>query len=76
MARGKPEIDREKCTGCNLCAQVCPQNILEMSERVQSRGKSLARCIDEDRCIACWECARACPVHAIRIWCFSITAGG
>ncbi|MDZ7792683.1 MAG: 4Fe-4S binding protein [Spirochaetia bacterium] len=27
MARGKPEIDNEKCKGCTLCIEACPVNI-------------------------------------------------
>ena len=66
----------DRCRGCDRCVEVCPQAILQITERYNSRGDAIAGCTDEDRCTACWECARACPVHAIRIWCFSITAGG
>jgi len=30
MLPGKPEIDEEKCTGCGICVEVCPNNALEM----------------------------------------------
>jgi len=73
MARGKPEIEREKCNGCGRCIEVCPQNILEI-EKIGRRR--FAHCIDEEICIACSECSKVCPKHAVRIWSFSITAGG
>ena len=76
MARGRPEIDRELCNGCGKCLPVCPQMILSLSERADRRKKPVCACVDEELCTACSECAKACPRYAIRIWCFSITAGG
>ena len=76
MARGKPEIDIEACTGCNKCVDVCPQKILRVSDKYNKHKKHFAECFDEGRCIACSECSGICPEYAIRIWSFSITAGG
>ena len=76
MARGKPEIDRELCTGCKKCISVCPQNILKLADSPIKENVYPAICFDESRCIACSECAKVCPEYAIRIWSFSITAGG
>jgi 2-oxoglutarate ferredoxin oxidoreductase subunit delta len=76
MARGKPEIDRELCTGCALCVPACPQVILAMSAPKKRGRKAVVLCVDEELCIACDECAQVCPTQAIRIWSFSIVAGG
>ena len=76
MARGKPEIDLEACTGCEKWIDACPQKILKMSDNYNRRVEHFAVCFDEGRCIACVDCADICPEYAIRIWSFSITAGG
>lgn len=52
--------DEERCTGCGLCARVCPQMILEVEgEAVRVR--------DESRCMGCFGCEDECPAGAIRI---------
>ena len=76
MARGKPEIDRGKCTGCTRCVPVCPQTILAMSGRKKLGRKIFAYCVAEELCTACGDCATICPTRAIRVWSFTIVAGG
>jgi len=68
MARGKPEIDRERCTGCELCLGACPEKILKMSESFNLAGVYYSVCFDEARCTACLSCAIICPECAIKIW--------
>jgi len=64
-----PVISEEKCTGCGLCVDACPRNILELhpiSQKVlvfcrsQDRGP-MARKTCKNACIACGICVRACP---------------
>ena len=52
------ELNREACTGCGMCATVCPHGVLAMEE-----GK--ARIAERDRCMECGACARNCPVAAL-----------
>lgn len=68
MARGKPEINPERCKGCELCISVCPVGILSMSETFNKQGQPYSVCTDPDRCTACLSCAIICPESAIRIW--------
>lgn len=67
MAKGKPEIDTEKCKGCGLCISACPVNILKMSDDFNKQGVQYAMSIDDDKCIACKFCAMMCPDMAIKI---------
>ncbi|MBN1836844.1 MAG: 4Fe-4S binding protein [Spirochaetales bacterium] len=68
MGKGRPEIDRERCKGCELCTVVCPESILRMSDQFNRKGYHYAECFDPDRCTACMSCAVICPDAAIRIW--------
>ncbi|MBI4393096.1 MAG: hydrogenase iron-sulfur subunit [Euryarchaeota archaeon] len=54
----KAVIDAEKCTGCTLCARVCPHGAISAEP-----GKP-ARLI-EAACAGCGTCAAACPADAI-----------
>ena len=50
----------QKCTGCGLCALVCPHAVFEIKEK-----KAFIR--DRDACIECGACALNCPVAAITV---------
>lgn len=54
-----PVVDKETCTGCATCWEVCPPGAILFRE-----GKA---CIDEDLCEECGFCAAECPVQAIEI---------
>ena len=50
-------IDKELCTGCRRCAEVCPVNAIEGEE-----GKP--QTINSDRCVICGQCVQTCSVYA------------
>lgn len=72
---GLPHVDYDKCTGCGLCAQECPQQILAMVPR--TRKGSVVLCSNRSvvkatvlktckvGCIKCEACVRACPEQCI-----------
>lgn len=68
MPRGKPEINSERCKGCEMCVEACPQKILKMSDTFNRLGQYFAVCAEPDRCTTCKSCAVTCPDLAIRIW--------
>jgi NADH:ubiquinone oxidoreductase subunit F (NADH-binding)/(2Fe-2S) ferredoxin/Pyruvate/2-oxoacid:ferredoxin oxidoreductase delta subunit len=51
-------IDREKCTGCTLCARNCPQNAI-------SGEKKEPHTINPDLCIKCGVCREKCRFGAV-----------
>ena len=53
------KLDKEKCTGCGICVDVCPVNAMEISDGVLS--------IDRASCTLCGVCVSVCPVNAIGI---------
>jgi len=54
------EYTIEKCTGCGLCAIVCPHGVFVIDD-----GR--ARITDRDRCMECGACAKNCAFDAISV---------
>ncbi|MGP1587694.1 MAG: 4Fe-4S dicluster domain-containing protein [Treponemataceae bacterium] len=67
MAKGRPLITVERCKGCCLCIDACPQKILKMSKDTNRQGVHYPECIDEQNCVACTFCAVMCPDCVIEI---------
>jgi len=68
VAKGRAEIDAERCKGCGLCVAVCPEKILRLAEGFNRQGQHFAEVFAPERCTACASCAVICPDSAIRIW--------
>ncbi|MBL8007343.1 MAG: ferredoxin family protein [Ignavibacteria bacterium] len=69
MAKVKGDIiiDIEKCKGCELCASACPQESLELSRKLNSKGYHYIVKI-EDNCTGCTNCALVCPDSVIKVF--------
>jgi len=53
-------VDRDACTGCGMCLEVCPHGVMEIDEkRVRIRNR--------DACMECGACSRNCPVGAVSV---------
>lgn len=59
---GRPEIDRQKCTDCGLCAEVCPTRVLQKRD-----GKLHIQADSGFGCIACLQCGMVCPRQAVAV---------
>ena len=60
-------IDKERCKGCGLCVNVCPKNVLDLSNEVNTRGYFPAYQARPHDCIYCTACCIMCPDVAIII---------
>ena len=62
--RGKITVDADLCFGCGGCANVCPANVIVLSDAQQ-----LMRTIEFywRRCTYCGRCEEVCPGKAIRL---------
>ena len=53
-------LDENACTGCGMCAQVCPHGVFAMEN-------GAARIFDRNLCMECGACAKNCPEQAISV---------
>ncbi|MHA1311381.1 MAG: DUF362 domain-containing protein [Candidatus Helarchaeota archaeon] len=55
-----PEIIANECNQCGKCAQICPENAIDINNKI----------IINDLCSRCYGCIGACPNKAIKVeWC-------
>jgi len=52
------KIDKEKCTGCSACVDVCPVKAIEIKND---------KAIVSDECVECSACVNECPNEAIAL---------
>ncbi len=64
-----PESGETLCISCNLCAIVCPENLIVVGwERDARNRKQLTTfTYDLSRCMFCGLCEDACPVDALEL---------
>ncbi|HOB26686.1 MAG TPA: 4Fe-4S binding protein [Bacteroidales bacterium] len=65
--KGAIVIDIEKCKGCGLCVEVCPQDVIVLGNNVNNKGYFYADIIKED-CTACENCVMVCPDAVITLY--------
>ena len=63
----KMTIDMERCKGCVLCVDICPQHALEMSGEVNKKGHRFAILKHPEKCNGCGLCFIVCPDCCIEI---------
>jgi len=56
----KPVVDKDKCTGCGTCAEICPMQVFDIVD-----GK--AEPVRADQCVGCRACEMQCPAGAITV---------
>lgn len=50
------QVDRDKCTGCGTCVEICPVAAITVDD---------VAAVDVDQCVECAACVEACPAGAI-----------
>ncbi len=60
-------IDKDRCKGCGLCVAVCPKNVLDVSDKVNTKGYFPAFQARPEDCVFCATCCVMCPDAAITI---------
>lgn len=54
-------LDKQKCTNCKKCIDVCPHAVLAMNT------ENKLYIADKERCIECGACQKNCPHDAIHV---------
>jgi 2-oxoglutarate ferredoxin oxidoreductase subunit delta len=70
--QGSISIDRERCKGCYLCIDACPNELIKISIELNQQGYYPAEFVQNmdngRRCVACALCATMCPDTAIEVY--------
>ena len=51
-------VDKENCTGCGLCVDVCSQKAITVNDLAE---------VDKEKCDGCGSCVKECPNEAITL---------
>lgn len=54
-----PQIDPQKCDGCNLCVQACPNHVIALQDNI-------AVVVNHQQCDYSGLCEQICPRKAIQ----------
>lgn len=54
----KTIVDYEKCTGCKMCADICPRKAIAFEDNKEGFWYPV---IDDNKCIDCGLCEKKCP---------------
>ena len=69
MARGRIEIDAERCKGCELCRGACTPNLIFPAKALNGKGyRPVLLVDDEGSCSGCALCAVVCPEACISVF--------
>ena len=69
MATGRVVIDLERCKGCELCRDACPQDVLALAEELNAQGYRPVILLDPAHdCTGCALCAIVCPDGCITVY--------
>ncbi len=63
-------LEKELCTGCGICAQICPKEAIEEKPPAVVNGRLKKKPtidIDPMKCVFCGECVVLCPYNSLKM---------
>jgi len=67
VPHGVVQLIAERCKGCGFCIEFCPQKVLCLSKKTNSKGYHLPEITDTAPCLNCGLCMLLCPDFAIYV---------
>ncbi|MCU0666270.1 MAG: 4Fe-4S binding protein [Candidatus Omnitrophica bacterium] len=61
-------INAQKCKGCLLCVSVCPNKMITLGKKINSKGAVPVIFKEEGQCSGCSLCALVCPDCCIEVY--------
>jgi len=65
VTRGEIVIIEDRCKGCGFCVEYCPNDVLKLSEKYNSKGYHPPAAVHPEQCVNCGFCRMICPEFAI-----------
>jgi 2-oxoglutarate ferredoxin oxidoreductase subunit delta len=66
--KGAIIVDTDRCKGCVLCVNACPQHVIEPANKVNLHGYPFVVAAKADDCTGCASCAIVCPDGCITVY--------
>lgn len=60
-------IDPKLCKSCEICVEICPNDVLKLSSERNEKGYNVCQVINTEDCIKCRQCEINCPDLAISV---------
>ncbi len=61
-------IDANRCKGCGLCVEFCPEKVIALDKHLNKNGINAAIVKKQGKCRGCTFCAIVCPDWAIEVY--------
>jgi len=63
--KGEIKVIEDRCKGCSFCVEYCPNDVLALSNRFNTKGYHPPEVVHPDDCVSCGFCRMICPEFAI-----------
>ena len=66
--KGTIVVDVERCKGCGVCVESCPQQGIALHREVNAKGYNYLHMANPEACTGCANCAIVCPDSCITVY--------